>query len=157
MKGLSQDVELYIIGGSPTQEYLKIVNSLKLKNIIFLEFQQKKQLFEYLKSADIFVLPTREDIWGLVIIEALACGLPVITTNNCVAGRELIKDNYNGFIVPINDELVLNKKIDFLTSTTNLYKFSQNALKSVENYSIERMAEEHFRIFNEIKRKNDEK
>ena len=55
--------------------------------------------------------PTREDIWGLVINEALAAGLPVITTNRCGAGLELIKNNENGFLVNVEDIDELYEKI----------------------------------------------
>lgn len=54
-------------------------------------------------AADIFVHPTREDIWGLVVNEAMAKGLPVITTDRCVAGLELIKNESVGRIVPVEN------------------------------------------------------
>ena len=50
-----------------------------------------------------FVLPTREDIWGLVVNEAMAAGTPVITTTNCGAGMEILKNGDGGRIVPPED------------------------------------------------------
>ena len=105
------DVALIIIGGSPTEEYLKIIKDYNLKNVYFIEFQKKSVLAQYFKAADLFVLPTREDIWGLVINEAMGYGLPVITTENCVAGIELIEDGINGYIVPNEDVKELSEKM----------------------------------------------
>ena len=62
-------------------------------------------------AADAFVLPTREDIWGLVINEAMAYGLPVVTTDRCNAGLELIKNNVNGYVVHVDDKGELAKKL----------------------------------------------
>ena len=50
-------------------------------------------------ASDLFVLPTREDIWGLVINEAMSFGLPIITTRKCIAGTELITDGENGYLL----------------------------------------------------------
>ena len=57
-------------------------------------------------------MPTREDIWGLVINEALAYGLPTITTERCVAGLELIEDGVNGLLVPVGDVEALHQAME---------------------------------------------
>jgi len=50
-------------------------------------------------AADVFVLPTLEDIWGFVINEAMACGLPVISTTASQAAYEMISPGENGYII----------------------------------------------------------
>lgn len=88
---LPENVGVYIVGGKPCLEYLSLVDELQLKNIHFIDFKTPIELSNYYQAADIYVLPTREDIWGLVINEAMAYGLPVITTTNCLSGTELIE------------------------------------------------------------------
>ena len=79
---MNTSCDTYIIGGGGTpSEYTDLLNQLNLTNIHFCGFKTKEQLQSYFKAADLFVLPTREDIWGLVINEALSYGLPVITTD----------------------------------------------------------------------------
>ena len=85
---LPKDYQYYVIGDRPGTEYLQQIKELGLENIHFVDFMPYEKLKEYYQAADLFVLPTREDIWGLVINEALANGLPVVTTGKCVAGVE---------------------------------------------------------------------
>ena len=99
IKGIDKNIGIYIIGGKPTKEYIYLKEAYHLNNLHFVEFKVKENLRNYYKIADIFVLPTRSDVWGLVINEAMANGLPIITTNKCIAGLELIEDGKNGYIV----------------------------------------------------------
>lgn len=145
---LQDDVCVYIIGGTPTKEYICIQSKYKLKNVYYVPFQEKKKLKQYYMAADVFVLPTREDIWGLVINEAMAAGLPVITTNKCIAGLELIEDDFNGYIVPVDDERLLGEKINMVLNDDNhRYTMAENAIKTISKYTFENMAKEHIRIF----------
>lgn len=144
---LDSNVQVYIVGGSITEEYSAKIKGMCLKNIHFIEFKDKETLFKYYKLANLFVLPTRGDVWGLVINEAMANGLPVITTNKCVAGLELIDDYENGFIVPTESSDELFEKINFLINSQNtLSKMSQNNLKKIKSYNIEEMAIRHVEL-----------
>lgn len=105
-------------------------------------------LAEYYTAADLFVLPTREDIWGLVINEAMSYGLPVITTGKCVAGIELLVDKVN-CIVPADNVQLLQAAIRNLISNEHeLMRISQNNFKTINRYCIDNMAYEHILIFN---------
>jgi glycosyltransferase involved in cell wall biosynthesis len=64
--------------------------------------EQRKQYVERFQNSDIFLFPSIEDGFGLVVAEAMACGLPVITTRNTGAS-DLIQPGVNGEIVPIRD------------------------------------------------------
>lgn len=143
---LGEDVGIYIIGGVPTEEYLKLRDELCQGNIHFLGFQSKERLALCYKAADLFVLPTREDIWGLVINEAMAYGLPVITTDRCVAGMELVEDGVNGYIVPVGDVAALAEKIR-LVFDSDYEKMGAASLEKIRPYTIENMAKVHEEIF----------
>ena len=150
-KSLNNNIGIYIIGGKPTQKYLELKNKLKLNNVHFIDFMNKEKLKRYYLSADLFVLPTREDIWGLVINEAMANGLPVITTDKCVAGLELIEDDKNGYIIPVDNETILSEKIIKILNDIDLMeKISENNLKKIRDYTIQKMAKKHIDILNKI-------
>lgn len=148
---LGEDIGVYIIGGKPTEQYKKIVNKLQLRNVTFLDFKSQEELKKYYKSADLFVLPTREDIWGLVVNEAMAFGLPVITTDKCVAGLTMIKEERNGWIVPVDDYIAIADKInEAFSNQVNLEEMRGESIKTAEEYTIEKMALRHIELFKDL-------
>lgn len=143
-----QNATLYIIGGQPTKEYSELISTLGLTNIKFLPFMKPEELRLYYQVADVFVLPTRYDIWGLVVNEAMAQALPVVTTEQCVAGLEMIDDGKNGFVVPVDDEHRLAEKINHILQDEKLrMSMARNSLNVAKDYSIEEMTEKHIEIF----------
>lgn len=154
-KEVNSNYKLIIIGGGEEREnYKKLIEENHLNNIKLIDFKTKEELHEYYKAADLFVHPTSTDTWGLVINEAMACGLPVITTDKCVAGLELIKDNENGFIVPVGDMNQLVQRIKTILNDDNLReKMSKNNLEAIRPYTIENMAKSQISTFKEILKK----
>lgn len=143
---LPENAGIYIVGGEPTQEYQNLHRELGLKHVHFLGFQSKETLVKYYMASDVFVLPTREDIWGLVVEEAMAYGLPVITTDRCVAGLELVESGVNGYIVPVGDAESLAEKMGQIL-TCDLRAMGQASLEKIRPYTIENMARVHEAIF----------
>lgn len=142
---------IYIIGGKPLPEYLELKDRYGLKHLHFLDFKTKAELKKYYRAADLFVLPTREDIWGLVINEAMAHGLPVVTTTQCVAGQELIEDGMNGYLVEPENACQLKEKINMLLENDALVeRMQENNLNKIHGYTIEKMAQCHMEIFGQI-------
>lgn len=141
---LSRDIGIYLIGSDPTEEYLELQKEYKLKNVHFISFMKNEELKEYYQAADLFVLPTREDIWGLVINEAMANALPVITTDKCVAGLELVSAD-NGAIVQAEDMVELRNAISgfYELSEEKKMKMAKASLEKIKPYNIENMAQIH--------------
>ncbi len=142
---LPRDIGFYFVGGVPTQEYLDLREQNALANVHFVGFKNKADLKEYYQMADVFVLPTRGDVWGLVINEAMANGLPVITTDRCVAGLELVKNDENGYIVPVDNVEELQKAIEKVFAS-DMQVFAKNSLQTIQPYTFENMAKEHLRV-----------
>ncbi|MBH1939417.1 glycosyltransferase family 4 protein [Mobilitalea sibirica] len=150
-QNLNADTGVYIIGGKPTEEYEKLVKELKLTSVYFTPYKSKDALKDYSLVADLFVLPTREDVWGLVINEAMANGLPVITTDRCVAGLELIEEGKNGYIVQVGDIALLEERMIQLLEDNSLRLMMANFnLETIKCYTIETMAKRHMEIFKEL-------
>lgn len=149
-KNINKDFCLYIIGGGPEKEkYEQLIRKFNLDNIYLIDFMDKIQLFEYYQAADLFIHPTSTDVWGLVINEAMACGLPVVTTNMCIAGTELVKNNVNGFVVGVRNIQQLSDKIRLVLENDNLQKsMAIESLERIKWYTFENMANEHYRILN---------
>lgn len=150
-KHIDPSIGVYVIGGKETKEYKLQKEQLNLDNIQFIEFKTKYELEEYYKLSDLFVLPTREDIWGLVINEAMSYGLPIITTEKCVAGLELIKNEINGYIVPVENHIEVSQKINIIMNNGTLRnEMGLNNINIIKNYTIENMAQGHKKIFKKI-------
>lgn len=134
-------VRTIIIGGKPTEEYLRICAEYGLKHVTFIDHISKEELKKYYDASDLFVLPTHHDTWGLVIVEAMSHGLPVISTNKCVAACTLVKDGINGYSLSVGDVDSFREKISYLCDhREEMQKMGAEALQSMQNYSIEQMA-----------------
>lgn len=143
------DAELLIIGGGEEKEtYENLIAAKDIKNIILIDFKTKNELSNYYRMADIFVHPTSSDVWGLVINEAMGYGLPVITTEKCVAGIELVKDSENGYIVRAGDAEQLEARLsELLKNNCKRHEMAEANLHKIRGYTIEQMAKRHIDIF----------
>jgi glycosyltransferase involved in cell wall biosynthesis len=96
-------MELRLLGSGQALDTLRKLIPADLSNRIhFLGFKQPAVLPEIFAAADIFVLPSRHDGWGVVVNEALGTGLPIIVSDR-VGARELVEDGRNGLITSAGD------------------------------------------------------
>lgn len=146
-ENLPKSVGVYIVGSEPTAQYIALREKLGLSNVHFVGFQKKESLAKFYSASDLFVLPTREDIWGLVINEAMAFGLPVITTDRCVAGLELVREGINGSIVPVEDSGALRQAMARILDG-DLQAMGQASLGAISGHTIENMAKVHAETLN---------
>lgn len=121
-----QNVKLYIVGsGSERDNLHKIISQISMEQqIILLGGKNKKDLSEILATCDAFVLASKGETFGVACVEALMCGLPVISTR-CGGPEEFITPQ-NGRLVPLDD-------LDALTYTmlevyTNISTFDSNKI-----------------------------
>lgn len=150
MSVLKSDWYLYIIGGKITEDYERQMEDLRLNNIIFVDFADKEKLYRYYKCADVLCLPTRHDAWGLVVNEAMANGLPVITTRQCVAGLEMIEEGKNGFLYDCEDVYALKEilsKVNNLCEDGKLEEMGSYSLQVAKRYTVEAMVNAHLEAF----------
>lgn len=131
----SKNVELCLIGTNQLPD--KLTNSLPA-NVKLIGHQPHSQLIREFHNADIFVFPSIHDGAGMVILEAMAAGLPVIATTSSIA-PDLIDDGQTGFIIPPFDTEAIKKKIDLLVENSGLRRMlAQNASQKARDFSWER-------------------
>ena len=139
---------LLIGGGEEFGKYQSIIQEQGVKNVIIESFHPSEELYEYYKASDVFIHPTSYDVWGLVVNEAMAKGLPVIVSDTCVAGLELIQEGENGYLFPMGQESIAIEKLLKVLSDDNLKQaMSAGCLKTIKDYTIENMAKTHVEIF----------
>ncbi len=142
MKGL--DALLLIVGKGELEGFLKAyAKKLRIKDkVIFMKEQMNGNLPEIYSIADIFVLPSLIEAFGIVLLEAMATEVPVIGTN--VGGiPEIIEDGKTGLLVKPNDPFDLRNAINKLLSDENLRKRMGKAGRKevLSNYSWDIVAE----------------
>jgi len=115
------DLKLLIVGDGPELSALKeLASRLEMENhVFFTGFVDRELLPHFYSSCDIFVLPTRGEGFGLVYMEAWACGKPIITTYYAPEIVNLIKE-VGGGLVTVNDPEELNKMMAKLLSDSDL-------------------------------------
>lgn len=139
------NIAYVFVGGKAIDTYLEYVEEKHLKNVHFIGYIQKEQLKEYYMAADVFVHPTREDIWGLVINESMDYGLPVVTTDRCIAGLELVQNGINGFVVTVDSSEEIGKAI--MLALDDREKMGKALLSIIAKYTIENMVAIHMDAF----------
>ncbi|KAF0242835.1 MAG: glycosyltransferase family 4 protein [Sediminibacterium sp.] len=103
-------VELTLIG--PAGDASSLLNEyLHKTNINYISFLSHEALADQFKQADLFVFPSYLDSWAVVVLEAMACGLPVIVTEN--TGAAQIVTDLNGKIIPIDNLQALKTALDY--------------------------------------------
>ena len=100
---IRQKFELHIVGDSECEEKEKLKELLKTKHldhtVVWRGFLQGENLRKEYQEAAVFVLPTREDCFGLVLVEAMAVGLPIVSSKYADGAYDVIKEGVNGTIV----------------------------------------------------------
>lgn len=102
------------IGSGPLLNETKARCEADNLNTIFTGFVNQSQIGQYYSLADLHVLPSVEETWGLVVNETMNYGLPQIVTSGSGCGDDLINRRGTGFIVPIDDIDELRSKIDWM-------------------------------------------
>ena len=146
------NTKLMIVGeGHEEQKVRDTVSKLKLEgSTIFTGKVSPETIQNYYQMADIFTLPSYTEGLPLVVIEAMACGLPVIVST---AGGipELVKDSKNGFLVSPKDKLILTKKLEILVDKKELReKFGLKAFETVDDeFNIDKKVDKLIKIYQE--------
>lgn len=115
-----KNITLILLGyGSKKSDYLKLAKKSKvnLKIINHLELDKVPSIYAI---ADLFILPSKEEAWGLVVNEAMACGLPVLVSDKVGCVDDLVIEGKNGFSFRYNNPKELAKKIDMILKNKKL-------------------------------------
>ena len=98
MSRMREPARLVVVGGDDPATYVKLARRLGVEER--LQFMgPRTDTWRFFQAADIFLLPTRVDMWGMTVVEAMATGVPPVTTRSAGAA-EVIANEENGFVLP---------------------------------------------------------
>lgn len=141
-RGIECEVSLLIVGdGVQEPELRKRVTERGLKNVVFAGFKQKQELPHYYCAADVFVFPTLGDPYGMVVDEAMASSLPVISTLEAGEIHERVDDGVNGFLVPAEDaEALADKMVALVHDPAARTRMGEASFQMIKEHTPERWA-----------------
>jgi glycosyltransferase involved in cell wall biosynthesis len=142
------EVCLILVGDGADEELFRYkCEKDGIRNVIFVGFVQKNELPKMYACADVFVFPTLGDPYGLVIDEAMACSLPVISTSEVGEIGDRVEDGINGYIVPPENSHDLAEAMLKLARDTNLRRSMGNvSAKKILGHTPEKWAEDFEKI-----------
>ncbi len=134
---LEQKAVLVFVGDGELRPILeRYVKKNNIKNVFFIGFKNQTELPKYYSIADIFVLPSSYEPWGLAINEAMCYALPIITTDAVAAAIDLVHHKENGYIYPVGD---IDKLTDCLSKLLKEFglgkKMGKRSLEMIAKWS----------------------
>jgi len=154
---IDADCTLVVVGPPKNDSLVNRMNKIPDSDVRYLGYTEQMQLDALFKSADLFVFPTRADVFPLVTLEAMAAGTPVVTTT--VGGLpEQISDQVGTLVEPKDTESIASAIDEFLYNEERRQMASEAALRRVrEKFSWETVAERTAKEYIEILKQNNNK
>jgi glycosyltransferase involved in cell wall biosynthesis len=145
------DFEVLLVGEGPDLEYCKKIAgqmSLHPPDVIFTGLKEPPELSSILSSADFLVLSSKYETFGTVLIESMACGTPVVTTDVGIAPENISDEN--GIMVSANDPGELERGIDSMLNNCRSFNRSEIRKTVIQKFSDPVIAGQLSGIYNEI-------
>lgn len=138
-----EDIRLVIVGEGKEKKALEEqIEKLGISNrVIFKGFVEGDKLRNLYKESDAFIIPTREDCFGLVILEAMCASLPIISSKYADGAFDLIEQGKNGYIVDPEDTEEFAACITRLFEEDDLVKMGAESYKKAHEFDFSHVAE----------------
>jgi glycosyltransferase involved in cell wall biosynthesis len=154
LEGVSDRFETTLVGQGELENELKaMARDLRLENVHFYGVAEATELRKLYRDADVFVLPSLLEGMPLVLLEAMAMGLPIVATD--VPGtRDLVASGRNGLLVPLRDPAALRNALLEIGCNHQRYRaMSEAARATADNYSWDGVVSELAQIYAEVRRR----
>lgn len=143
------NLKYLIIGDGPEEENLKyLVKQLGVENQVeFLGFVSEEKKFQYLSISDIYVLSSLHEGFGICLLEAMYCGLPIVATNN--GGQtDFLIDTENALLLPTkNSDALANQIMELIQNDGLRLQISENNIQKVIDFYIETISKNYISIY----------
>ncbi|WP_199620941.1 glycosyltransferase family 4 protein [Paenibacillus alkalitolerans] len=144
------DTELVLIG--KIDPCMKAYFENLPSNVIHHNYIPNHELIHYYSNSSVFVLPSISDAFGLVVLEAMGSGLPVIVTEN-VGAADVIDEGTDGFVVPIRNNEAIYQKLSMLYNDKDLQqRMSMNSIKKAKMYTWDYYMKNLQKVYSQIMR-----
>ena len=141
------NIRLLVVGRGDESKYGKMAQSLGIAEAVTFAGTQIEGLECYYRAADIFIMLSKFDTFGMVVLEAMAAGLPVIVSSN-VGAKDLVTEDINGFILPEHQDTdATAERIIRLSNAEKRLTMGMAAEKTAAMHDWERLAEKMGKMY----------
>jgi len=138
------NIHLVMVGNGEMEAELKTKANGR-SNVHFLEFQNQSRMPVVYRLANVFVLPSRGpgETWGLAINEAMACNIPILTSDKVGCAVDLVEENINGFIFRSDDSLDLAQNLNRFVEkdSSQLTQMGSASRQKIQSWSLEALCQ----------------
>lgn len=140
-----QNAHLVFVGNGQLEKDLK--NRVTLQNeelwahIHFLDFQNQSQMPSIYKMADVYILPSKSETWGLAVNEAMACGKAILVSDKCGCAVDLVENGKNGYIFESNNCQDLKNKLNLLNNRSLVEEMGNQSTAIIQNWNYASICE----------------
>lgn len=136
---ISDKASLVMVGdGALRSELTEYAAAKKIPRVFFAGFKNQTEIADFYALADVFVLPSFFEPWGVVVNEAMCFGLPVITTDGVASAADLVRHRENGFVYPAGDIDRLSNYLNVLVSSPSERKrMGERSFQMISNWNYD--------------------
>ncbi len=146
----NKDTLFVFVGGGNVDEYKKLSEEIGVKEYVKFTGYIDEEKYFYYRASDIFCLPSTLESFGIVNLEAMACGVPIVASR--VGGiPDIVNDGENGLLITPGDSNALADAIIYLLENKDIReRMGKNGKKKIKDYSWERIAERTENVYRMI-------
>ncbi len=149
----NSSLKLLVVGKGKKERYLKLARDLGIVNqVVFAGVTQKVE--EYYMASDIFAMPSQNDSFGMVVLEAMMAGLPTIITET-VGARDLIESGKQGFVLSDDPSVSeVSEKLSFLLKKENRLRMGESARDVARRQTWESRADQVAELYDQFAKRS---
>jgi UDP-glucose:(heptosyl)LPS alpha-1,3-glucosyltransferase len=148
----NSNLKLLVVGKGKKKRYMKLARDLGIVNqLVFAGVTQRVE--EYYMASDIFAMPSMNDSFGMVVLEAMMAGLPAIITET-VGAKDLIESGKQGFVLSDDPSVSdVSEKLSFLLKKENRMRMGESAREVARRQTWENRADQVAELYDEFEKR----
>jgi UDP-glucose:(heptosyl)LPS alpha-1,3-glucosyltransferase len=152
-RNLFEKFKLLVVGKGNEKHYRRLAHDLGIQDhVIFSGVVEKENLEHIYLASDVYVMLSKFDTFGLVVLEAMAASLPVVISGN-VGAKDLIREGINGFVINDTDDPdTMAKKLGGMLDEDVRTRMAQAAFETASAYPWEKTVKEVEAVYEELLR-----
>ncbi|MBP7216679.1 MAG: glycosyltransferase family 4 protein [Candidatus Omnitrophica bacterium] len=146
--------QCFIVGGGPEKDRLiQLAQQLNVREgVVFKDFVEHAEVLALMKASKVLVFPSTREGFGMAVIEAMGCGLPVVTVSHSLnASTEFVQDNETGYICSLSADSLASKIESLLNDDAKRKEMGAHAYRYAQQFDWERIADATEHLYASIK------